>query len=72
MQHTHVCEILSDNSHQASARAVCVVQLISMADSRTERLRVLLTASNSRYCIAHMYLIKPLLTSAGEITAALE
>ena len=72
MQHTHVCEILSDNSHQASARAVCVVRLISMADRGTERLHVLLTASNSRHCITCTYIIKPLLMSAEEITAALE
>lgn len=39
-----------------AARAVHVVQLISTTDSRaTERLCVLLTASNGRHCIAHMY-----------------
>ena len=48
----------SDDGHQASARAVRVVQLFSMADSRTERLRVLLPASNSRRCIARTYLFK--------------
>ena len=42
--------------------SVCVVQLISMADSRTERLCLLLTACNS---IAHTYFIQPLLISAG-------
>ena len=42
----------SDDGHWASARAVRVVQLFSMTESRTERLRVLLPASNSRRCIA--------------------
>ena len=37
--------------------AVRVLRLISMADSRTERLRVLLPASIRPSCIAHMYLI---------------
>ena len=46
----------SDDGHQASARAVCVVEPFSLADSRTERLRVLLPASNSRHCTACMYL----------------
>ena len=33
---TIAMQIISDEDHQASARAVCVVQLISMADSRTD------------------------------------
>ena len=49
--HTRM-RIISDDGHQASVRAVCVVQLVSTADSRTERLCVLLTASNSHHCIA--------------------
>ena len=51
--HTYVNN--SDDGRRASARAVRVVQLFSMADSRTERLRVLLLASNSRRCIARTY-----------------
>ena len=51
--------IVSDDSHWASTRAVCVVRLVHMADSRTERLRLQLTASNSRHFIAPMYLIQP-------------
>ena len=43
--------------HRASAKAVCVVLLVSMADSRTERLCELPTPSNSRHCITCMYLI---------------
>ena len=54
-------EIIQD-SHQASARPVHIVQLISKADSRTERLHVLLTVSNSHHCIAH---IQPSLMSVG-------
>ena len=54
--HAHICEY-DAYGHRDSARAVCVVQLFSMADSKTERLRVLLLASNSRRCIARTYLI---------------
>ena len=56
--HIHT-RIISDDGHWASTRLFCVVQLISMTDSRTERLYVLLTASNSRHHITHMYLIQP-------------
>ena len=58
-------QIISDEGHQASARAVRVVRLVSTADGRTERLRKLLTASNSRRYIARTYLIKSSLMSAG-------
>ena len=64
MAHAHVANN-SDDGHWASARAVRVVQLFSMADSRTERLRVLLPASNSLRCIAHTYLVQPSFMSAG-------
>ena len=37
---THM-EIVSDDDHQTSARSVCVVRLVSMVDSRTERLHLL-------------------------------
>ena len=57
--------ITSDDGHWASTRAVRVVQLVSTADRGTERLRALLTASNSRHCIARAYLIQPLLMSAS-------
>ena len=57
-------QIASDDSLWTSARAVDVVQLISTADSRTERLRVLLTVSNSRHCITPMCPIQPSLMSA--------
>ena len=58
-------QIISDNDHRNRAKAVHVVRVVSTADSRTERLHVLLTASNSCHCIARMYLIEPSLISAG-------
>ena len=61
---THT-RIISDDGHQASVRAVCVVRLVFMADSRadsrTERLRLLLKVCNSH----HIYLIQPSLMPAG-------
>ena len=51
MRLTYTYANKSDDSHWASARAVRVVRLFPMADSRTERLHVLLPASNSRRCI---------------------
>ena len=59
--------IISYDGDWASVRAVGIVRLVSTADSRTERLHLLVTASNSRHCIAHtyMYLIQPSLMSAG-------
>ena len=59
---THTCmRMISDDGQWASARAAHV----SMADSRTERLRLLLKGCNSRHCIARTYLIQQLLMSAG-------
>ena len=63
--HTRM-QIVYDYGHWTSARAVCVVQLVSMADSRTEKLRLLLTESNNHHCIVHMYLIQLLLMSASD------
>ena len=60
--------IISDGGHRVSAGVVRVIQLVSTADSRTERLRLLLIASNSCHsihCIARTYLIQPSLMSAG-------
>ena len=67
MRHTHT----RDDSERASTKAVHVVQLLSKDDSRTERLRVLLTAIKSCHCIARMYLIQLSLMSE-EINATLE
>ena len=36
--------------------AVCIVRLVSTADSKTEKLLILLTVSNSRHCIVHAYM----------------
>ena len=57
--------IISDDGHQVSARAISVVRHVSTAESRTERLRVLLTASTSRHCLTCTYLIQPSLMYAG-------
>ena len=38
MQQVHNCRIISYDSHHASASAICVLWVISMAESRTERL----------------------------------
>ena len=65
MWHTHTYANNSDDGHRASARTVVVVQLLSMADSTIERLRVLLPASNCRRCTVRTYLIQPSLMSAG-------
>ena len=65
MRHTHTYAIISDDGHRASASAVCVARFVSMADSRTGGLHVLLTVSNSRHYIARMCLIQPSLMSAG-------
>ena len=51
-RHTHMCEYFLMKVTMLSARAVCVVRLVSTDDSRTERLCKLLTASNSRRYIA--------------------
>ena len=55
--------MISDDCHHASARTVCVVRVISTADSRTERLRVLLTASSNHHRLTRTYLIQPSLMS---------
>ena len=51
-------QIISNDGHRASARAVHVVQLVSTADSRNERLCLLLTAPDSCHHIARMCLIQ--------------
>ena len=62
--HTHI-QMISDNDHWTSASAVHIVQLVFMAYSRTERLRLPLTASYSCHCIALMHLIQPSLMFVG-------
>ena len=58
-------EIISDNGHQASAKAICAVRVVSTADSRTERLCVQQTASSDCYGLTCAYLMKPSLMSAA-------
>ena len=41
-----------NDSQQATVWAACVVRLVSTADSRTKRLRLLLTISNSCHCMS--------------------
>ena len=60
---THV-QIISDDGHRANTRAVCVVRLISTADSRTERLCLLLTAPKSSLYRSYV-LYLAVLMSAG-------
>ena len=59
------CTCVQMISDDASARTACVAQVVPTADSRTERLRVLLTASSNHYRFIHMYLIQPSLMSVG-------
>ena len=61
----HTCSKYSGDGHHASTRAVRVVRVVSTADSRTERLCVLLTVSSNRYRLTHTYLIQPSLTKNG-------
>ena len=57
--------MISDNGHHASTWTVCVVRVIPTADSRTERLCVLQTASCNYHCLIHAYLIHLSLMSLG-------
>ena len=61
--------ITAGDGHQASARDVDVVRLVFTADTRTERLCVLLIAFNSCHCITRTNYACRLL---DEINAALE
>ena len=51
-------QMISDDGHHASARTVCVVRVVPRADSRTERLCVLLTVSSNRRYL-HSYVPYP-------------
>ena len=50
--------IISDDGHYASTRTVCVVRAVPTADSRTERLRILLTASSNCHRLTRTYCIQ--------------
>ena len=56
MWHMHTCEWFCDDGHHTNARIVYVVRVVPMGDSRTERLRVLLTASSNRHHLTRMCL----------------
>ena len=62
MAFDQVYQKICDNDHWASTQTVCVVQPISMADSRTEA-ACTTDSSNSCHCIARMSLIQLLLMS---------
>ena len=71
MLHMHM--YVNNDSQQASARAVCVVQFLFKTDSRTERLRALLTLF-SKLSLYRLY-VYPAINVCGfseEIIAALE
>ena len=61
---THVL-IIATNAQWAISRPVRVLRLVFMADSRTERLCIILPASIRPSCIARMYLIQPSLPSSS-------
>ena len=63
--------IISDDDQRTSAMAVRVVRLVFTADSRTEKLCVLLTASNSHHCIARTCLIQPVIDVSREMNTTL-
>ena len=64
--------MISEDGHYASARTVCVVRVVPTADSRTERLRVLLTA----FTLSDSYVTYPAVVDVSrlskEINAALK
>ena len=49
--------IICDHSYHAGTRAIRVVRVVFTVDTRTERLRVLLTASSNHRRLTHTYLI---------------
>ena len=62
----HTCvRMISDNGYHPSTRTVCVVRVVPTADSKSERMCVLLTVSSNRYRLTHTYLIQPSLTKNG-------
>ena len=65
MRHAHTCANVSDDGHHASTRTVCVVRVVPTADSRTEKLHVLLTASSDCHHLTCTYFIQPSLMSPG-------
>ena len=69
--------MISDDGHHGSARTVYVVRVVPTAHSRTERLRVLLTASSNCHCLTRtVYVPYPAIVDvprfSKEINTALE
>ena len=52
--------MIFDDSHYASARTVHVVQVVPTADSRIERLHVLLTVSSNCHHLTHIPVVDAL------------
>ena len=57
--------IITTDAHWAISRPAHVLRLVSMADSRTKSLCVLLSASIMPICITHTYLFHPPLLSTA-------
>ena len=61
-------QMIPDDGHQTSARAIRVLRVVSTADSRIDRhspVRSYEEILDSRNCIARTYPIQPSLVSAG-------
>ena len=68
MRGAHTRVLIAADAH---SRPVCVLRLVSTADNKTERLRVLLSASIMAICIARMFIVA-IRRLPKEINAALE
>ena len=66
--------MISDDSHHANARTICVVRVVPTVDSRSERLHVLLTVSCNRHCplVPSFPAVVSVSKLSKEINAALE
>ena len=60
-------QIIADDDHQASTRAVCVLRLIFTADSRTEILCVLLPVSITHHIVVSCREVECLLSANGSV-----
>ena len=49
--------MISEDGHHTRAMTFCVVRVTPMADSRTERLRILLTVSPSHLYVPHLAVV---------------
>ena len=60
-------QMISGDGHHTSTRTVCVVQVVPTADSRTERMRVLLTVS-SKPSLSHLYVPYPAIVDVSGLS----